>query len=183
MVYISYIPDEEASPNLKTLCDRYSDPDGVMDNILRIQSRDPDSMKLHVDSCRHLMRGPLSRSDVDGLRAHGSDDHAILDICQVTAYFNFANRLADGLGVELEGFWSVDDKGDGDSSTASPPPDGALGAVQGDRCRCCAHRSRRTAARSVRRAYSRGPWCFPQREGAPRGSPPPSGKEHRGNYV
>jgi hypothetical protein len=27
----------------------------------------------------------------------------------VVSYFNYVNRLADGLGVELEGFWSGED--------------------------------------------------------------------------
>jgi uncharacterized peroxidase-related enzyme len=41
-------------------------------------------------------------SDVQKLRDKGFTDRAILDICQITAYFNFVNRLAEGLGVELE---------------------------------------------------------------------------------
>jgi alkylhydroperoxidase family enzyme len=41
-------------------------------------------------------------SDVDALRAAGFDDRAIHDICAITAYFAFVNRIADGLGVELE---------------------------------------------------------------------------------
>lgn len=44
----------------------------------------------------------MVRGDVETLREHGFDDAAILDICQVTAYYAFVNRLADGLGVELE---------------------------------------------------------------------------------
>jgi alkylhydroperoxidase family enzyme len=40
--------------------------------------------------------------DVDGLRAVGFNDRAIHDICAVTAYYAFVNRIADGLGVELE---------------------------------------------------------------------------------
>ncbi|MFN2136407.1 MAG: peroxidase-related enzyme, partial [Candidatus Promineifilaceae bacterium] len=28
---------------------------------------------------------------------------------QVTGYYAFVNRLADGLGVELEGFWSEEE--------------------------------------------------------------------------
>jgi len=40
--------------------------------------------------------------DVVALRAAGFTDVDILDICQITAYFNFVNRMADGLGVELE---------------------------------------------------------------------------------
>ena len=51
-----------------------------------------------------LTREPwtVTREDVDELRAHGFDDRAVLDIAQVVAYFAFVNRLADGLGVELE---------------------------------------------------------------------------------
>ena len=46
--------------------------------------------------------GEMERADVDALRAHGFDDLAIHDICLVTGYFAFVNRIADGLGVELE---------------------------------------------------------------------------------
>lgn len=45
----------------------------------------------------------VRRQDVQRLREAGLDDRAILDVAQVTAYFNLVNRLADGLGVELEG--------------------------------------------------------------------------------
>lgn len=41
-------------------------------------------------------------ADVDALRAHGFDDRAIHDICAITAYYAFVNRVADGLGVEVE---------------------------------------------------------------------------------
>jgi alkylhydroperoxidase family enzyme len=44
----------------------------------------------------------MSRGDVDALRAAGLDDGEILDANQVTAYFAYANRVADGLGIELE---------------------------------------------------------------------------------
>lgn len=52
--------------------------------------------------------GRMEPQDVEALRAVGFDDTAILDICQVTAYYNYVNRLADGLGVELEGWWTED---------------------------------------------------------------------------
>ena len=45
----------------------------------------------------------MQRSDVEGLRRAGLSDAEILDVCQVTSYYNYVNRLADGLGVELEG--------------------------------------------------------------------------------
>ncbi len=44
----------------------------------------------------------MSLADVDQLRTNGFDDLAIHDICAITAYFNFVNRMADGLGVEIE---------------------------------------------------------------------------------
>lgn len=48
----------------------------------------------------------IAGADIAHLRAAGFDDGAILDICQVTAYYCFVNRLADGLGVDLEDYWS-----------------------------------------------------------------------------
>jgi uncharacterized peroxidase-related enzyme len=50
-----------------------------------------------------LAPATVSREDVQRLREEGFEDRAILDIVHVTAYFAFANRLADGLGVALEG--------------------------------------------------------------------------------
>ncbi len=44
----------------------------------------------------------MNQSDVVALREQGFSDSAILDINQVTGYYAFANRLADGLGIELE---------------------------------------------------------------------------------
>src|SRR5262245_1101048 len=39
---------------------------------------------------------------VEGLRAAGFEDRAILDATQVISYFNYINRIADGLGVDRE---------------------------------------------------------------------------------
>ena len=44
----------------------------------------------------------MREADVAALREHGFSDAAVLDICQVTAYYAYANRVADGLGVEVE---------------------------------------------------------------------------------
>jgi alkylhydroperoxidase family enzyme len=52
--------------------------------------------------------GSMERSDTDALRARGFGDRAIHDICAVTSYFAFVNRIADGLGVELEPFHQDD---------------------------------------------------------------------------
>ncbi len=51
-----------------------------------------------------LTRTPweMTRADLDPLRRAGLDDRAILDLAMVTAYYAYVNRLADGLGVEIE---------------------------------------------------------------------------------
>ena len=45
------------------------------------------------------------QEDIEKLREESFSDAAILDINQITGYYNFVNRLADGLGVELESYW------------------------------------------------------------------------------
>lgn len=47
----------------------------------------------------------MQEDDVDRLRQEGLSDSAILDVNQITGYYNFVNRLAAGLGVELESYW------------------------------------------------------------------------------
>ena len=44
----------------------------------------------------------MNRSDIEPLRTVGLDDRAIVDANQVVSYYNYVNRVADGLGVELE---------------------------------------------------------------------------------
>ncbi len=65
-----------------------------------------------LDYAVKLTREPwaMTEADVEALRQAGFDDTAILDVNQVTGYYAFANRLADGLGVELEAIW--DEGGD-----------------------------------------------------------------------
>ncbi|RMG48266.1 MAG: hypothetical protein D6718_02130 [Acidobacteria bacterium] len=48
------------------------------------------------------------REDVEALRAAGASDEEIHSAVQVAAYFNYINRIADGLGVEPEPEWSSD---------------------------------------------------------------------------
>lgn len=41
----------------------------------------------------------MTEADILGLRKHGFSDRDVLDITHVAAYFNFINRVADGLGL------------------------------------------------------------------------------------
>ena len=44
----------------------------------------------------------MEETDLAPLRAAGFDDRAIHDAAQVVAYFSYINRIAEGLGVDLE---------------------------------------------------------------------------------
>ena len=60
----------------------------------------PDRMKAALDYAVKLTREieGIIEADVDALRAAGWTDEDVMDIAEVTAMFNFSNRLASGLG-------------------------------------------------------------------------------------
>ena len=45
-----------------------------------------------------LQPADLEEADVEALRATGWTDEDVMDIAEVTALFNFSNRMASGLG-------------------------------------------------------------------------------------
>ena len=47
--------------------------------------------------------GNMEASDIDNLRQNDCTDGEILEVNQVAAYFNYSNRLLNGLGVTTEG--------------------------------------------------------------------------------
>ena len=59
------------------------------------------------DYARKLTLTPaaVGAADVDTLRAHGLDDATIHDVIQVVAYFNYVNRIAEGVGTDAEPEW------------------------------------------------------------------------------
>ena len=61
-----------------------------------------------LDYAAKLTRTPwdMTETDVDILREKGFSDRAILDIAQIIAHYAYVNRIADGLGVSLEKYWS-----------------------------------------------------------------------------
>ena len=62
--WIDMIERADATGALREFYDRWHRPDGDVDNILKIHSLNPGSLKGHFDFYRHLMRGtsPLSRA-------------------------------------------------------------------------------------------------------------------------
>ena len=57
-----------------------------------------------LDFAVKLTREPteMRESDVESLRSLGLTDEQILSVVGITCLFNFMNRLADGLGVDIE---------------------------------------------------------------------------------
>jgi alkylhydroperoxidase family enzyme len=56
-----------------------------------------------------LKPGEITQFDYKELQKNNFDDKAISEIVQVISYFNYINRVADGLGLEPEEF--IDEKG------------------------------------------------------------------------
>jgi uncharacterized peroxidase-related enzyme len=44
----------------------------------------------------------VRRDDLEALRGHGLNDEQLVDAVQCIGYFNFINRVLDGLGVDPE---------------------------------------------------------------------------------
>ena len=63
-----------------------------------------DVDRVILDFAVKLTRSPaeIKEADIVGLRSVGLDDAVVLDVIQVTALFNYYNRLADGVGIDLE---------------------------------------------------------------------------------
>jgi uncharacterized peroxidase-related enzyme len=57
-----------------------------------------------LDYAVKLTKAPsqVKDEDIEQLRSLDCTDQEILDVCQITSYFNFVNRMAEGLGVQLE---------------------------------------------------------------------------------
>ena len=58
-------------------------------------------MRIYATKLTHTP-SQMTSGDVDQLRAVEFSDRDVLDIAEVTAYYAYANRIADGLGVPSE---------------------------------------------------------------------------------
>ena len=60
-----------------------------------------DAERAMLEYVEKLTRAPRSiwKDDLDRLRAAGFDDTGILQINLIASFFNYVNRVADGLGV------------------------------------------------------------------------------------
>ena len=180
--WIKMITDEEANPELREILTLARTPHGTVDNVMRVHSLRPNTMRGHIilyraalhdetntlppwlqetissyvsllNECeyslanhwanaRHLINdetradaiiaafktrrlsqafsgrelalleyaekltltpGEMKQSDIKTLRSAGCDDGEILEANQIVGYFNYVNRLINGLGVTTEG--------------------------------------------------------------------------------
>ena len=79
------------------LCARLLDPKPIDAGLTGRES----ALLVYADL---VTRAPASvtRADISRLRDAGFDDRSIHDACAIVGYFAFVNRIADGLGVEME---------------------------------------------------------------------------------
>jgi len=65
--------------------------------------------KAMIDFALKLTREPakVKREDIEFLQQYGFSEEQVVDIVLITCTFNFMDRLADGLGVELDTTWRV----------------------------------------------------------------------------
>jgi uncharacterized peroxidase-related enzyme len=84
----------------------------LLNDDVRAEAIERDWREADLDERRSAMLGycekltsepsAMTEADVQGLRAVGFSDADILAIVECTAYYAYANRIADGLGVSLE---------------------------------------------------------------------------------
>ncbi len=87
------------------------------DNIESVFSKDAATL-FHYANKLTLKPDSVTEGDLQAMRSAGYDDGIILEVNQVVAYFNYANRTVLGLGVTIAGDvmgLSPDDSDDPDS--------------------------------------------------------------------
>ncbi len=50
----------------------------------------------------------VDAAEIERLRAHGLSDSAVHDAIQVVSFFNYINRVAEGVGIGPEPEWGED---------------------------------------------------------------------------
>ncbi len=98
------IGDAERAKFVKTALDNKSPQDAFKGAEL--------AMLVYADKLT-VSPGKMVKSDVDELRNAGLSDGEILEVNQIVGYFNYANRLLNGLGVttdgDVVGYYAKDD--------------------------------------------------------------------------
>ena len=80
---------------------------GILEEKILYNKSDMNSYEF----AKKLTENPskVNKKDIELLRSYSLSDKDISQIVQIIAYFNYINRVADGLGLEPEEF--IDEKG------------------------------------------------------------------------
>lgn len=74
----------------------------LLNDFLTADIADADKTMLSYVAKLTTAPATITPEDITTLHKAGFDNQGIHDMVQVCAYFNYVNRLADGLGIELE---------------------------------------------------------------------------------
>lgn len=77
----------------------------IKKDFMKADISNEDKIMLMYAKKLTLTPSQMIEADVIKLRKAGFSDLEILDINQITAYYAYVNRTADGLGVKLENYW------------------------------------------------------------------------------
>lgn len=122
MAHVDIIGPEDADGLLERIYRQRIAGAGRLWNIVSVQCHNPESLRESMRLYGAVMFGesPLTRAqremiavatrspaavgtaEIETLRRLGWSDRAITDAAQVCAYFNYINRIAEGLGVDPE---------------------------------------------------------------------------------
>jgi uncharacterized peroxidase-related enzyme len=73
----------------------------VAEDFRKVDLTEKQNAMLEFAEKLTLYPGEMKEDDVNGLREIGLSDEEILSITLITNYFNFVNRVANGLGVDF----------------------------------------------------------------------------------
>ena len=76
--------------------------DAVLDNWDAADLPAPDQALCAFAEKLTATPGAMAEADVEALRSVGFDDEAVHDAIQVVSYFNYINRVAEAVRVDLE---------------------------------------------------------------------------------
>ncbi|MES2153510.1 MAG: peroxidase-related enzyme [bacterium] len=98
--------DSYCTTHHKEALGRYSKDHAFVEEVAKAPGKVklPARERVLVDYAVALTAHPAKgvKSEVDAMKKAGLKDEEILQAAQIVGYFNFANRLAIGLGVDLE---------------------------------------------------------------------------------
>lgn len=102
MSWIKIIPLDEAEGDVARAYAVAGAARGRVANIPAVLGARPKVLEAHLALKLTLAPRTMTADDIAPLRAEGLSDAGVHDVNAVVAYFNFVNRIAQGLGLELE---------------------------------------------------------------------------------